>query len=854
MKLTSNSLAALAAASAIPFAAGADSTGDGPDKNGKYWIRAQGIEASFIPYGASVSNLFINDRYGIQRDLVGGFDNATYYGIDKQHPHFGGVPGRYANRIKNSTFTIDGTTYHTVPNENPTPAAPNGSDTLHGGPDGWDWRNFTVTSHTPTSITFSIVDPDGKEGFPGEVISHITYTVQPNQWDFVMVAQATTKKTPIMLSSHTYWNLDGFANNETQTALNHTLHLPYGGQRVGVDGFLIPTGDILANKKDTANDFWSAPKQLGKGFQQSGIKENCGNNCTGFDTCYLTNRGALGNYDWRTEGPVASLSSAWSGIHLDVFSDQDAFQVYSCNGQNGSLALKTTQGLHNNKKFPRTIPQYGCLVMEVEDWIDGINNPEWGRKQIFGPGDAPHSSHHLEMEDDRAFVGLGTAADIEESQLEVHKPDSEVTENAAPTTRQPKRRFVGRRAADEAAAAKGTTEEGGSGAVQAAKPRRAPRLLNRVPKEISEDPSIKEAIALLPANYNFEIPKTIHRVRESGAKKVALQMPEGLLLFATTISDIITQFCPGVETLIMGDVTYGACCIDDYTARALGCDLLVHYAHSCLIPVDVTKIKTLYVFVDISIDTSHLVNSLERNFASGKTIAIVGTIQFNATIHGVRSSLEAAGFSVVVPQIGPLSKGEILGCTSPRLQDEDGIDLILYLGDGRFHLESIMIHNPSIPAYRYDPYSRKLTRETYGHDEMQSVRRSAIQTARKARRWGLILGSLGRQGNPHTLALIERELAERGIPKVDLLLSEIFPGKLAMMSDVECWVQVACPRLSIDWGYAFPRPLLTPYEALVVLGKRSGWGKEDGGDGIYPMDYYGRDGLGRTKPLEGVAA
>lgn len=458
------------------------------------------------------------------------------------------------------------------------------------------------------------------------------------------------------------------------------------------------------------------------------------------------------------------------------------------------------------------------------------------------------------MEDDRALVGLGTAADIEESQLEVHKPEKETTENAAPTTRQPKRRFVGRRAADEAAAAKGTTEEGGSGAVQAAKPRRAPRLLNRVPKEISEDPSIKEAIALLPANYNFEIPKTIHRVRESGAKRVALQMPEGLLLFATTISDIITQFCPGVETLIMGDVTYGACCIDDYTARALGCDLLVHYAHSCLIPVDVTKIKTLYVFVDISIDTSHLVNSLERNFASGKTIAIVGTIQFNATIHGVRSSLEAAGFSVVVPQIGPLSKGEILGCTSPRLQDEDGIDLILYLGDGRFHLESIMIHNPSIPAYRYDPYSRKLTRETYGHDEMQSVRRSAIQTARKARRWGLILGSLGRQGNPHTLALIERELAERGIPKVDLLLSEIFPGKLAMMSDVECWVQVACPRLSIDWGYAFPRPLLTPYEALVVLGKRSGWGKEEGGDGIYPMDYYGRDGLGRTKPLEGVAA
>lgn len=372
-----------------------------------------------------------------------------------------------------------------------------------------------------------------------------------------------------------------------------------------------------------------------------------------------------------------------------------------------------------------------------------------------------------------------------------------------------------------------------------------------MPPEISENPKLKEAIALLPANYSFEIPKTIHRIQTSGAKKVALQMPEGLLLFATTISDILTQFCPGVETLIMGDVTYGACCIDDYTARALGCDLLVHYAHSCLIPVDVTKIKTLYVFVDISIDTAHLLASLERNFASGKTVALVGTIQFNATIHGVRGSLEAAGFRVLVPQIAPLSKGEILGCTSPRLKDEDGVDLILYLGDGRFHLESIMIHNPTIPAYRYDPYSRKLTRETYGHDEMQSVRKTAIQTARKARRWGLILGSLGRQGNPHTMALIERQLRERGIPWVNLLLSEIFPGKLAMMADVECWVQVACPRLSIDWGYAFARPLLTPYEALVTLGITEDWSEKGG---VYPMDYYGKDGLGRTKPLDVAAA
>lgn len=111
------------------------------------------------------------------------------------------------------------------------------------------------------------------------------------------------------------------------------------------------------------------------------------------DTCWLVNRGQDGPYDWRAEGDfVARLHSEWSGIQVEVYTDQEAFQMYSCNGQNATMPLKTTQGLHNNTDFPRTIPQYGCLVMEVEDWIDGINHPEWQRekKQIYSPGGDPY--------------------------------------------------------------------------------------------------------------------------------------------------------------------------------------------------------------------------------------------------------------------------------------------------------------------------------------------------------------------------------------------------------------------------------------------------------------------------------
>jgi aldose 1-epimerase len=132
-------------------------------------ISAPGVRALFIPYGASISNLFINDSRSIERDIVMGFDNTSYYSIDRQHPRLGGVSSRYSNRIKNSSFVIDGVTYNVLPNENPTPANPQGVDTLHGRSDGWDWRNFTVVAHTGNSIAFSLVDPDGVEGFLGEL-------------------------------------------------------------------------------------------------------------------------------------------------------------------------------------------------------------------------------------------------------------------------------------------------------------------------------------------------------------------------------------------------------------------------------------------------------------------------------------------------------------------------------------------------------------------------------------------------------------------------------------------------------------------------------------------------------------
>ena len=147
-------------------------------------------------------------------------------------------------------------------------------------------------------------------------------------------------------------------------------------------------------------------------------------------------------------------------------------------------------------------------------------------------------------------------------------------------------------------------------------------------------------------------------------------MPEGLTLFATTISDIIEKVSlafinsfhetlpifflqfTGAETVIMADVTYGACCVDDYSARALGCDLMVHYGHSCLIPVDRTSgIKMLYVFVDIKLDSLHFIETLKANLDRGQKLSLVSTIQFVATLQAAASDLREAGFNVEIPQV-----------------------------------------------------------------------------------------------------------------------------------------------------------------------------------------------------------
>jgi 2-(3-amino-3-carboxypropyl)histidine synthase len=280
------------------------------------------------------------------------------------------------------------------------------------------------------------------------------------------------------------------------------------------------------------------------------------------------------------------------------------------------------------------------------------------------------------------------------------------------------RRFVGKsgRSKKELSGSEEGSEASSSAlATREERRRTLAQMKKQLPDEIVHNVLLNDAIKRLPSNYKFEIHKTVWRIRQARAKHVALQFPEGLLMYACVISDILEHFAGVEDVVILGDVAYGACCVDDFSARAVGCDFMVHYGHSCLVPISQTSLTMLYVFVEIDIDVPHLIECVKKTFPPETKLALLGTIQFGSSVFSAKETLEGLYSYVYVPQVKPLSPGEVLGCTSPTLT---GVDALVFVADGRFHMESTMIANPTLPAYRYNPYNKTFSIEKYDTEKM----------------------------------------------------------------------------------------------------------------------------------------
>lgn len=134
-----------------------------------------------------------------------------------------------------------------------------------------------------------------------------------------------------MLTQHTYFNLDAFANPKTDLIWNHTYSTPFSKRLLEPDASMVPTGKLTTIPKDDINDFWSKPKEIGASIGSPGWVGNCGtsNGCEGYNNCWIVDKNPI------LDRPVATLSSAWSGIKLDIHTNQGAVQLYTCYYMNG---------------------------------------------------------------------------------------------------------------------------------------------------------------------------------------------------------------------------------------------------------------------------------------------------------------------------------------------------------------------------------------------------------------------------------------------------------------------------------------------------------------------------------------
>jgi aldose 1-epimerase len=313
-----------------------------------------GIYMQVTNFGGRVVTLFTPDKTGHYEDIVLGYETIERYLHNEGERFLGPVVGRYANRIANGRFTLDGVTYQTPQNNN--------GQALHGGLKGLDMVVWKVELATEHELQLSYISPDGEEGYPGTVVYKMTYTLTDEN-EFVIRYEATTdQSTVINLSHHGLFNLKGEGNG---TITDHVLTLR-AGRITPVDELLIPTGEIT-DVTGTPFDF-RTPEVIGKRIDADDIQLKYG---AGYDHNWVVDKQTEKGIEW-----VATLYEPVSGRVMDVRSDQPGIQFYSGNFFDGKV--KGKYGKPQNYRE--------AVALETQKFPDSPNHPEFPSTRL-DPGE-----------------------------------------------------------------------------------------------------------------------------------------------------------------------------------------------------------------------------------------------------------------------------------------------------------------------------------------------------------------------------------------------------------------------------------------------------------------------------------
>lgn len=333
-------------------------TMDGTDVDQFILSNNNGMEIRIITYGGVITSWTAPDKNGNYKDIVLGYNTLAEY--EAETPYFGALIGRYGNRIAKGKFSLDDQEY--------TLAVNNGVNHLHGGLKGFDkviWDAKTIVSDSTVSLELSFLSKDMEEGYPGNLETKVTYTLNNKDELSVNYEATTDKPTIVNLTQHSYFNLTADFN---QDILGHELVIN-ADSFLPIDNTLIPTGEFR-DVTGTPFDFKTS-KAIGIHIDNENIQLKNG---LGYDHCWVLNDQNTG---------VRFVASAYEPVSerlLEVFSDEPGIQFYSGNFLDGTLPSKNNGVYQHRTGF--------CL--ETQHYPDSPNQKNFPSVRI-NPGEKYNS-------------------------------------------------------------------------------------------------------------------------------------------------------------------------------------------------------------------------------------------------------------------------------------------------------------------------------------------------------------------------------------------------------------------------------------------------------------------------------
>jgi aldose 1-epimerase len=314
----------------------------------QYVLRnSHGMQATVITYGATLQALEVPDKHGKVEDVVLGFDDVQGYETGKAY--FGATIGRFGNRLANGAFELDGKRYQVPQNDGP--------NALHGGPQGFDkhvWKARPTQGKDSVGVTLTYRSADGEMGFPGNLETEVTYSLNDRNELRIDYKASTDKPTVLNLTNHSYFNLAGAGNGDVLQQLA-TLH---ASRYTPVNGTLIPTGELAA-VAGTPMDF-TKPTAIGKNIKANHPQLKFAEpKQGGFDFNWVLDaKGDLGKL-------AADVSDPQSGRRLQLYTTEPGVQFYTSNFLDGSV----------KGKAGKTYAHWSAFTLETQHYPDAPNQP-----------------------------------------------------------------------------------------------------------------------------------------------------------------------------------------------------------------------------------------------------------------------------------------------------------------------------------------------------------------------------------------------------------------------------------------------------------------------------------------------